>query len=98
MNSVSHARINSDVRSFPRLITQPPPRLELVRVFTPDGLITIKDRTRSFGDQDKRVGCEAYWLHAAMERSKTKPLGIGSRLRTFPEVVVMGLKSGNTSS
>ena len=41
---------------------------------------------------------EAYRLDAAMERTKTNPLGIGISVRTFPEVVVMGLKSGNTSS
>jgi len=96
--SVLHIREDSDGRSFPRLSLQPPLRLELMRVFTPEGLIAIKTQTNGFSNRDRRMKREAYRLHAATETTTIDPLGIGTSVRTFPETVVMGLKSGNTSS
>ena len=98
MSDVSHIREDSDVRSFPRLSLQPPLRLELMRVFTPEGLIAIKTQTNDSSDQDREMGREAYRLQAATETTTVNPLGIGTWVRTFPEAVVIGLKSGNTSS
>ena len=48
-NGVSHVRVDSGARPTPRLWFQPPLGLELVRVFTPDGLIATN---RRFGNQD----------------------------------------------
>ena len=46
-SDISHICEDPDVRSLPRLSLQPPLGLELVCVFTPEGLIPIKPKPAS---------------------------------------------------
>lgn len=98
VGDVLHIRIDSGIWPFPRLRLQPPLRLELVRVFTPERLITTESQTDGFSDQDGRTRREAYRLDAATETTAFNPLGTGTSVITFPEIVVMGLYRGSTSS